>query len=104
MSITITHISMLNDSQIRKMEALKEQFGLSNYEALQILMEQEKAEALKSIATLMMGGNVAEIMNSFFKKDFSNTAESISNLLGTFFQNSFKTPSDFKKPSDRDED
>jgi len=95
---------MFNDSQLRKIETLKEQFGLSNYEALQILVEHEKAEALKNIATLMLGGNVAGMMNSFFQKDFSNTAENISKLLGTFFEKSFKNPQDFKKPSDRDDD
>ncbi|MFN3315330.1 MAG: hypothetical protein ACK40K_00835 [Raineya sp.] len=95
---------MFSDTQRQKIEALKEQFGLSNYEALQILLEQEKTEALKNIAMLMMGGNVAGMMNNFFQKDFSNTAENISNLLGTFFQKSFKNPQDFKKPSDRDDD
>ncbi|GAB4126705.1 MAG: hypothetical protein OHK0045_06470 [Raineya sp.] len=95
---------MFSDSQLHKIEALKEQFGLSNYQALQILMEQEKTEALRSIATLMMGSNVAGMMNNFFQKDFSNTAENISNLLGAFFQKSFKNPQDSKKPSDRDDD
>jgi len=94
---------MFNDSQLRKIETLKEQFGLSNYEALQILLEHEKAEALRSIVTLMMGGNVAGMMNNFFQKDFSSTAENISKLLGTFFEKSFKNPQDFKKTSDRDD-
>lgn len=95
---------MFSDTQLRKIETLKEQFGLSNYEALQILMEQEKVEALKNIATLMVGGNMAGMMSHFFSKDFGNTAENISNLLETFFQKSFKNLKDKQKPSDRDDD
>jgi hypothetical protein len=92
---------MLTDTQRRKMDSLKEEFGLSNYEALQIVMEMEKAEALKGISAMILGGSFASMFNQNMQKDFGNVAENIANLLGGFFKKDFSKYTD--KKTDRDE-
>jgi len=89
---------MLTDAQRRKMESLKEEFGLSNYEALKIVVEMDKVDALKSISAIMLGGNFAGMFN---QKDFGNVAENISNMLGGFFKKDFSKYTD--KKTDRDD-
>jgi|JI81BgreenRNA_FD_contig_81_1408763_length_1328_multi_3_in_0_out_0_1 hypothetical protein len=92
---------MLTDAQRRKIESLKEEFGLSNYEALKIVVEMEKVDTLKTISAMMLGGNFAGMFNQNFQKDFGNVAENISNMLGGFFKKDFSKYTD--KKADRDE-
>lgn len=79
---------MLTAEQHRKLEQLKTEFGLSNYEALHILLQMEQNEALRNLTALLMVGDnpIRMAYQQFSQQDFSKMSEAIGNMISNIFK------------------
>lgn len=92
---------MFSTEQRRKLELLKQEFGLSTYEALYILLQVEQNELLRLIADRLVGTSAQVPLQNLSPQDFSKASETISQIIHTVFKGVESFQSQFKNQPTR---